>query len=180
MSCIGVYQRNVITYNQTTWMMLFLCLWASMGALLVFLIELNCQSWSRHTVFWLWNSKGLITDVGHFILPVVMYVTPQEEILISSPVEFYTRKLVVLEPRRPATNLRAPIMVREAKQNEQMKPRPAPAEFDELMAIPPSTSRHTTSLYSLSPCIKHRSKNAHDITILDSDQWSNSSLTFCD
>jgi hypothetical protein len=49
MSCIGVYQRNVITYTQTTWLMLCWVLSAFLDALLILLVELNSKSSSPQT-----------------------------------------------------------------------------------------------------------------------------------
>jgi hypothetical protein len=175
MSCIGVYQRNVITYSQTTLLVLCWVLSVFLDALLAFSVEINSQSWSRQMVFWLWNIKGFITNFVDLMLPIVMFVTPHEEIVNSSPVEFYTRKSVTLEPRRPETIPRRPdqiprrskkipilIRVREAKQNEQPEPRKEPEE-PPVLSIPPSLGRHQPS----PPCLKYCRNRHGGILILD-------------
>jgi hypothetical protein len=152
MSCIGVYQRNVITYTQTTCLVLCWVLSAFLNALLVLLVELNIQSWSPQTVFWIWNTKGLITDVVNLVLPVVLFVTPPEEAEKTSPVDFYTRKAVTLEPRRPEINLRDPILVREMERPDTL-----------FLSIPPPSSGPSHS----SPSIKYFRNHQGDITIVD-------------
>jgi hypothetical protein len=173
MSCIGVYRRNVITYSQTTPLVLCGCISIFLDALLVFLVELNSQSWSKQRIFWLWNIKGLTMDFVTLMLPIVMFVTPLEEIVNSSPVEFYVRKPVSLEPRRPSTIPRQadqiqrrpipiPILVREAKENDQREP-PQEPEEPPALSIPPSSSRRPPS----PPCLKYCRNRHGDITILD-------------
>jgi hypothetical protein len=177
MSCIGVYQRNVITYNQTSRLMFCWVFSVFLDAVLVLLVELNSHSWSKQIIFWLWNIKGLITDCVNIMLPVVMFVTPQEKIINSSPVEFYTKKPVTLEPRRPATIPRQldqiqrrtipipipiPILVREAKQTERTEIRREPEE-PPVLSIPPSSSGHPPS----PPCLKYCRNRHGGITILD-------------
>ena len=100
-SCIGVYRRNVITFNQTFNFMLFWCFYSSFD----FLLQSNLWKldgiYSRTTLFWIWNAKGFIfTDLLQFFLPFTLYIPSKEKRATKTPTFFVTYPSTI-KPRRP-------------------------------------------------------------------------------
>ena len=96
-SCIGVYQRNIISF-QLTWKWLLIWIFSSIFDV-IFQGILAEQGGSIS--FWIWNIKGIIFNEGlHFILPLMLTIPNEEQV---KPQNFYIRSSSVLEPRREFT-----------------------------------------------------------------------------
>ena len=104
-SCIGVFKRNVISYNATlAWLMCYI----SFAILDVFLYEgmiLYKSHLSPTSIFWIWNSKGLVAEALNLVLPFFLEI-PKDCNGPAKKGDFYVKKPLVLEPRRPSGHLR--------------------------------------------------------------------------
>ena len=98
MSCIGKYQRNVLSLQETT---RWLYLWAFHALVnLVTFISIGYfkEYLSMSQTFWIWNLKGFIFNEGlHFVIPLFLKL-PEKGV---SPIKFFITHQVKLQPRRP-------------------------------------------------------------------------------
>ena len=112
MSCIGVYRRNEITYQQTFRLLFVWICCIFLIALQTFLVDEN-RGWSEQFIFHTWNIKGFITELINPILALVLFQYPPTQNVKSSNSEFYVRKPNHLEPFRPQNRYLVPICVEE-------------------------------------------------------------------
>ena len=119
-SCIGTYKRNVIDFKNTSMWFIYLCLSSFTDVGLDIIFTFYESNLSPEAIFWIWNIKGVISnDFFNLLLPLTLTT----EDIVPHPntkrlQQFYTRKPVVLEPRRQfrgckASNKRSVTFVRE-------------------------------------------------------------------
>ena len=95
MSCIGNYQRNVLSLKQTLILLLFFCF--GMYISLVFFKWASITKVSSNSIYWIWNARGFLNFEGpFFVLPLFLKVPN----INQSPKPFFKTEDGELEPRR--------------------------------------------------------------------------------
>ena len=100
MACIGPYQRNVVTFDQTfVWL---LC--KASSTMIMAISSAISVNFGGKAQFWIWNITAFFVYEGFYlVLPLVLGLsmpqTARDQFSNMAKV-FYVRKPVVLEPRR--------------------------------------------------------------------------------
>ena len=108
-SCIGSYKRNVIDIKTTSIWFIYLCMSSLVDVGLDIVFTYFEDILSPATIFWIWNIKGIFSnDFLNLLLPLTL--TTKDIVPYGNSnrrQQFYTRKPVILEPRRPVINIQA-------------------------------------------------------------------------
>ena len=100
MSCVGVYRRNVISFNQTLSGAVF---WSFFGPMLDMFLQSGLTELegiiSRSTMFWIWNIKGFALNDLLFLFPFVLKIPARQKSFVK-PSNFFVIYPKSLEPRR--------------------------------------------------------------------------------
>ena len=100
MSCVGVYRRNVISFNQTFKCAVFWsCFSPILSLVLQTVLSVGEGNISRNTAFWIWNMNGFACDFLLSLLPFVLKIPPKQRSFVK-PSEFFVIYPQKIEPRR--------------------------------------------------------------------------------
>ena len=102
-SCLGSYKRNVTDFKTTSIWFIYLSMSSFVDVGLDVVFTYFKDSLSPLSIFWIWNLKGVFSnDLLNLLLPLSLttkdIVPHTNERRVQ---QFYTRKPVLLEPRRP-------------------------------------------------------------------------------
>ena len=96
LACIGKYQRNILSFKETSVMLYFICL-QSMSSVILLTMASSSTLSSEH-LFWIWNSRSFLCNEGlNFVLPLFLKIPNNS----NKRIPFFTTKVNKLEPRRP-------------------------------------------------------------------------------
>ena len=100
MACMGSYQRNVVTFDQTFgWL---LC--KASSTMIMAISSAISVNFGGKAQFWIWNITAFFVYEGFYlVLPFILGRSMPFQVqkpFSNTAIEFYVRKPIVLEPRR--------------------------------------------------------------------------------
>ena len=91
MSCIGVYRRNVLSFNQTFYFMLFWVCSAIIDLILQTGLTYSEKYYSRNKLFWIWNTKGFaLNELLLLVIPFALNIPLQQKTNVNKSGFFVT------------------------------------------------------------------------------------------
>ena len=103
MACLGSYQRNVVTFDQTFgWL---LC--KASSTMIMAISSAISVNFGGKAQFWIWNITAFFVYEGFYlVLPFILARAMPFQVqkpFSNTASEFYVRKPLVLEPRRSSS-----------------------------------------------------------------------------